>query len=95
MGWVPDFGCTMKQSLGITSFTHIMAAHGKSVSESPLSSTKKSSSTSKSRLPKKSKTHICPICLDEINDDTQGFIFCKETVNHGFTAAVAVYLSLV
>ena len=43
-----------------------MAARRKSVTESPLSST-----------PKKPKQHTCPICLDEINHDTQDSIFCE------------------
>ena len=54
-----------------------MEARGNSVTESPLTSTKKGSSSSKSKLPKKLKRHTCPICLDEINDDTQDFIFCE------------------
>ena len=55
-------------------YHQIMAAHGKSVTESPFSSTKKSSSSSKPKPPKKPKKHTCPICLDEINDNTQ---FCE------------------
>ena len=54
-----------------------MAARGKSVTESPLSSMKKSSSISKPKPPKKPKQHTWPICLDEINDDTQDSIFCE------------------
>ena len=54
-----------------------MAARGKSVTESPLSSTKKGSSSSNSKLPKKLKRHTCPICLDEINNNTQDSIFCE------------------
>ena len=54
-----------------------IAARGKSVTECPLSSTKNSSSSSKPKPPKKPKKHTYPICLDEINDDTQDSILCE------------------